>query len=233
MNAIEQLKQQMKSLKAELKVLEAKHLQTSKLNPKVLTKEEKLRAVDSLPELSDSLYELLQQDGFRTGSAEFSDCVPNDIDWCINVPPHVFVGYAVGTDTDYWIADGFTSIYAHKNGEYLNILCFSNYMLMQSWFQTTQLMQQLHGTLVSTDTFHKSMGRVCEVAFATKWKRVMVFRALKDILWPVRPLSTPLDKAEALEHYKCMICGREAINFTCMAARKEYQKTGVCERCVD
>ena len=187
----------------------------AQIDIKNMTKEQRITATWTLPALTDSLWKTIQETGFKTGSSVFSDAESNDLDFVVAVPPHVFEGYAVGMlDTGYWHNDGFTSLYAHYDGALINILCMSDSELMRAWHLTTDIMKQMQLR-----------------AYDTKWKRVRVFRALVDVLWPERQLKEPLSKEEAWEHHKCSLCGREAINFTCMAERQKYQATGICERC--
>jgi hypothetical protein len=199
------------------------------VKPERMAKEERIEATMKLPMLSESLYDLLERDGFKTGSDIYSNVEPNDYDWCINVPPHAFSGFALNTDADYWINDGFASVYAHYHGNLLNIICFSDYELMQAWFMATKVMRRLSNQY-QVDQYGRVVADIGAL-FNEKWARVRVFRALKDIFWPMRELPEPLDRQEALQHHMCMICGREAVNFTCKAARVAYQESGICERC--
>ncbi len=205
-----------------------------------MTKAERIEATWKLPALSPELFNLLQNEGFLTGSSilngiENINIDPNDFDWCISVPPHVFKHHALGANNQgYWEQDGFSSLYAHYQGELINILCFSDTQLMDSWYMTTQMMSLIAKCQIKRDFYsrHSSMstnhiGRVLD----TKWKRVRLFRALKDIMYDARQLNEPLDIGEALKYGKCRLCGQEAINFTCKEAKMSYQQTGICERC--
>jgi len=202
------------------------------LDPRKMTKKEVIEATRQMPELPQELYNMLSSEGgFRTGSTVYgaNPKAANDEDWCVILPPSVFKEYSIGqSDQGYWEADGFSSVYCHRNGVLLNILCFSDLNLYNAWLYTTNTMQWLM-TLQTVDP-HKS-----GIEFASfmqkKWQRVRLFRALKDIFYTPKPLRVSLEKEEALKYTKCRTCGQEATNFTCKAAKDHYQQTGTCERC--
>jgi hypothetical protein len=189
-------------------------------------KAEVIRRTWEMPELPIALYDELQRNGFQTGSTVYGNPeTANDEDWGINIPPHIFSGYTVGTsNTGYFDAD-FTPLYAHHAGKLLNIMCFGNHNLFLARLGTTELMEVLKN--IPSVSHTPSISR----AFDTKWRRVRVFRALCDALMPVKALRDPLDKQCALDNRVCKVCGQEAINFTTKLEYDHYLETGICERC--
>jgi len=195
-----------------------------------------------LPALPPALWKLLIDEGFKTGSEVYAPGIESaDEDWCIAISPNVFSGYASGIgDGDYFETDGFASLYAHDGeGKIVNILCFGDYALFESWYMTTRTMQTLMFSCLD-EFMPQNSGRapaqsrmVLEQVFETKWKRVRLFNALRDILWPVKALTRDLNKEEALKAHKCKRCGRKAEFFSCWPEKKKYLDTGVCERCAE
>jgi len=195
-----------------------------------------------LPALPPALWKLLIDEGFKTGSEVYAPGIESaDEDWCIAISPNVFSGYASGIgDGDYFETDGFASLYAHDGeGKIVNILCFGDYALFESWYMTTRTMQILMNYATHEFTSRGHMipvtprRTVLKQAFETKWKRVRLFNALRDILWPVKALMRDLDKGAALKAHKCKRCGRKAEFFSCWPEKKKYLDTGVCERCAE
>ena len=207
----------------------ALHEQTEIRNEayKGMTKEQLIKAAWQLPELPDHLWNLKElvggyRTGFITGStihAPNSDC--NDLDWCTLEHPKAFSGYATNAENaDYFDSDGFSSLYAHKNGQLINILCFADTRLYAAWEFATDIMKDLADS-----------SSVCRKRFETKWRRVRVFDAFKDMYWPVYAMHAPLGRVEAIKSQICRRCGRPALFFTDQAHKTEYQKTAICERC--
>lgn len=197
----------------------------TKLDTRKMTKKEITDATWQLPPLHGSLYDLLQeQGGFQTGSHIIANITnPNDEDWCVLINPNVFYDYTLGqSDNGYWEADGFTSLYAHFNNKLINILCFSDEALFDSWRFATEFME-------STYDQYCTDFNVVELV-NVKWKRVRLFRALRDIAYEPRVKKSMLIP-EALKYRKCSSCSREAINFSCKDARLYWQETAICERC--
>ena len=197
------------------------------LDPRNMTKEEVIKATWQMPPLSKDLYDMLISDGFQTGSGALGYTNSKDEDWCINMPPHVFYEYTIGqSDHGYFEADGFSSIYCHYNGRLFNILCFGDFQLYKAWLYTTEMMQRVQRDKLKYLHFSVDLNDV----LATKWKRVILFRAFKDIFY--EPLNKrPMDKLAALNYNKCAECGRETLYFTCRAAKDHYLASGQCERC--
>ncbi len=185
------------------------------------TKDGRMADAEAYPPLSPSLWNLLKEEGFKTGSEVYAPNMESaDEDWCVNLPPAAFEGYAAGVEDGGYLGSGFTSLYAHDgNGKAINILCFGSYKLFLSWRKTTEVMVQLMENFDSP--------------FDKKWCRVRVFSALKDIFWPVRPLTRDLGIQEALKYRKCKRCGRRAEFFSTAPARRAYLDSGVCERCTE
>lgn len=201
------------------------------LDPSKMTKQEIIEATWKLPALDEGLYEMLSiQGGFKTGSSVFTDIEnPNDEDWCVCMSPSVFSGHSLGqADHGYWEADGFSTIYTHYKGQLLNIICFSDTRLFYAWQATTQAMIHMSNMQDVERDFREPIS-FAEL-FRTKWKRVSLFRAFKDIAYDPRSKKA-MDKNEAFKYHKCCECSREAIYFTCKAARMHYEETAVCERC--
>jgi len=224
--SIEDIKAQIAKLTRELNSQLAVSTDIGDIDATKYDKAEVIRRAWAMPELPISLYDELQRNGFQTGSTVYGNPeTANDEDWGINIPPHVFTGYAVGTsNTDYFNAD-FTPLYAHYAGKLLNIMCFGNYTLFLAWRGTTELMKALKKT---PDKRHNPS---ISQAFDTKRRRVRVFMALCDALMPVKALQNPLDKQCALDNRVCKVCGQEAINFTTKSEYDHYLETGICERC--
>jgi len=184
------------------------------------TKEQIIELVWQLPPLPLYHRGLLLDCGFLTGSSVFSSAKPADKDYVVNLPPHMFNGYALNClDTGYEEVGGMTAVYAHSSGMIVNILCVSDIALYKAWEKTTQRMIQLHES--GED-------------FSIKWKRVRVFRAFLDIYYnkPALPKDRQrLDLPTAINIQKCRYCEREAIYFTTAARKKHFLLTGQCERC--
>ena len=202
------------------------------------------QALTEVPELSGGLMDLLRNEGFRTGSSVYSSAKPMDEDWCINVPTLVFQGYALDVaknwrddDKLYWDEnnpDGMGVIYAHRYGTIMNIMCFADYQMMMAWYHTTIIMNRIREmnvpkSLFWARRFDESIS-LTDV-FDEKWKRVRVFRAIKDILAPHKPLNEPLSPSEAWDRNCCRICGKEAINFIDQVSRKDWEIDLICDRC--
>jgi len=191
--------------------------------------------------LPPHLWQLLNEQGFKTGSEVYAPGIKSaDEDWCINCSPNVFKDYASGTqDQNYFETDGFASLYAHDgHGKAINILCFSDYQLFESWHKTTQFMQKLMASEAKEFNFnseHSSdkWGNDLRPILEKKWCRVRLFSALRDILWPVRARTQDMPKDEALRTHKCKRCGRKAEFFSSWPAKKAYLDSGVCERCTE
>ncbi len=206
------------------------------VDAKRMTKEEVITATWKMPEMDKYLYELLgEQGGFLTGSNVTSNIEhPNDEDWCVQIAPNAFSQYSIGqSDQGYWEADGFSTVYCHFRGKLINIICFSDTELFKAWHVATKIMQDIKHRLVPENKVN--YGVIDEAPtmadlFADKWKRVILFRALKDIAYEPR-YKRAMDKDDARKYHKCSECSREAIYFTCRAARKHYEATTVCERC--
>lgn len=186
-----------------------------------MTKKQLIAHAANLPDMPESLMGVLRDCGFQTGSMVYGNPdTAADSDWCVNVPPHVFTGYAIGAKkADYFDTDQFQPLYATYKGKLLNIICFSDHRLMNAWRDATTVL---------TDMCAKHAG--IRNACTTKWSRVRLFRALCDVFEPVTNRYNPLDQEEAIKYNKCKLCGREAINFTTKAHKDHYLATGVCER---
>ena len=192
-------------------------------DPKRMSKQDVIASAWKLPELPQYLFDtlVLGMGGFMTGSKVYGDAdSAADEDWVVTIPPHVFKGYAVGTGQDYFDQGEMTVLYAHKDGQLLNIICMSDHDQMKAWERTTTLMAEIQA----------SQGRRI---FFDKWKRVRVFRAFVDIFWPATEVygRRDISISEALEWRVCIRCGREAINFTNKPMREQWERTGICERC--
>jgi len=178
-----------------------------------MSKADRINLTWSMPQLPDTLMELIEEVGFKTGSAIFSDVVANDDDWVVNVPPKAFEGYAVGMmDEGYWQSDGMSSLYAHYDNRLINIICMSDWKLATAWRITTEFMKKLQYMEIQVGPIDTAKDIPLAEAFNTKWKRVRVFRALVDVLWPVQDLRVHLSEYDAKKYQK-------------------YQATGICERC--
>lgn len=191
--------------------------------PEKMTKEEKLKMVMSLPDLPGFLQDSLKEYGFMTGSSVYSDAIPLDEDWVINIPPSFFKGYALGTNQDYWKEDGMASVYAHIGPKVINIICISDIAMFKGWEKATTVMQHLHKTI--------------QIPFASKWERVRVFRALKDIFTERPEYSAQYNRISdvnrALKFMRCIRCGYKAEMFTCKDQETRYYESGICEKCCE
>lgn len=207
-----------------------------KLDIRQMSKTEVIEATWKLPEMHSTLYEMLkEQGGFMTGSNVTSNIIdPKDEDWCVQMPPSVFHGCSLGqSDHGYWEADGFSSVYCHHNKKLINIICFSDRELFNAWYFATKTISSLKNTILDFPTYPWQENQlVFSDMLATKWKRVILFRALKDIAYEPRP-KRPMDHDDALKYQKCKECSREAIYFTCKAAKDHYLMSAICERCAD
>jgi len=206
-----------------------------------MTKEEMIMEARKKPELPKSYMELLVESGFMTGTHKYG--MPNgrplDQDWVVNTPPHVFDDYCVGNegnDSGYWEASGMTTLYGYHRGDLINIICIGDIDMFHAWFMTTQFMQFLENMPVKTRRWDRTGTndvRILKDRFKNKYNRVRVFRALRDILYPVDKFrdSERMPIYEAFRYRKCIICKQEARNFTCKAERVKYEADGICERC--
>jgi len=200
-----------------------------------MTKEQKIEASWKLPELTEGHWDLIKECGFMTGSVVYGDPdTANDTDWCVNTHPKYLIGYAIGADnTDYFESDGFQLLYCHWKGQLINVICFSDISLMNAWYQATQYMKILRNETVKSQLWVDSSNKLALVEpFNTKWSRVRMFRALVDVLGPVKELYRELDYNEATQYNRCKRCGREAINFMNAQNRQRYEETLICERCM-
>jgi len=179
----------------------------------------------TMPAIPSDLYNMLAEvDGFRTGSSVYGNAATAaDEDWCVNINPRTFEGYAVGLeDEGYWDADGFQSVYVHYQGRLLNIICFSDTRLMSAWWVATDTLTRL-----------RNESSVIRKALDTKWSRVRLFRAIVDATWEPNHYAKPMKSVEDARKYsKCVKCSREATNFTTKAMKDRYLATGICERCI-
>lgn len=192
--------------------------------------------VMQLPNLPNKFIDLLEETGFRTGSSVYSNATPNDIDWCVCVPPHVFDGYVVSAkgapldpDPDY-NHGGLTVVYGHRYDTIHNIMCFADISDMNAWWITTRIMQHLKRQRIPYGWNEQGTADLNDL-FDSKWKRVRVFRAFRDVFTPVEPLQQRLSMAEAIDRHKCRRCGQEAINFIDTHARNLWKMDGICDRC--
>jgi hypothetical protein len=207
------------------------------MDTKRMSKTELIEATWKLPEMDQYLYELLsEQGGFMTGSNVTSDIDdPKDEDWCVQIAPSAFSLYSLGqSDHGYWEADGFSTVYCHYQGKLVNIICFSDTQLFEAWYVATEIMRGIKDHFVPRppNTYYGNAPTTTSMSdiFATKWKRVILFRALKDIAYePAR--KREMDNDDAVKYHKCRECSREAIYFTCKAAKDHYLATTICERC--
>ena len=235
-NTLQKIADELQELEKRRNALKSM-MQAAKADARVsvdkMTKTERIRATWELPELSSSLMDVLEDNGFKTGSTVYGNAEDaTDVDWCIMIPPEIFDGYALNTnDPGYWEADGFSSIYAHHRGKLLNILCFSNGNLCRAWWGATRVMEKMVGLTIPGMYQSQSDYYALESTKDSKWRRVRIFRALRDVMFEVRPKGDPCSIKEAKEHHKCRICKREAINFTRMSERKKWENSGICERC--
>lgn len=199
-----------------------------------MSKEEKIKAALKRPSLTEGHMDLLGE-GFMTGSKVYGDRdTAVDTDFCVAIHPRAFMGYAVGAEFhEYFESDGFQPLYANHNGDLINLICFSNEDQYNAWYQATQIMVHLRYREVKCSPFHGTPEHIQPfiTAFDVKWSRVRMFRALVDILWPVKKLRQPLDYLEVIQYNQCQLCGREAINFMTQESKKLYKDTGICERC--
>ena len=200
-------------------------------------KDETKRRVWHLPELTDSLLDVLIQNGFQTGSEVYTSAkvVPADKDWVVNVPPYVFNHYTISprgettnTDPDY-DHGGMTVLYGHRDGIIYNIMCMG-WRDFEVWALTTKIMGYLRQSTIAYGLNSKRRADLTEL-FDKKWKRVRVFRAFRDVLTEPILLDKPLSQAEAWDRRVCRWCGQEAINFIDNAAREQWQRDGICDRC--
>lgn len=194
---------------------------------KGMNKAERMKLAFTYPELTAGHMDLLYDDqfAFMTGSTVYSPYPgrAKDVDYVILIHPQAFNGYAVGANmSDYWEEDGMDTLYAHRKGILYNIICVGDPELFKAWRETTDIMRSL-------------MVNCSALGFERKWARVRVFRALRDVLWPVeqKPTFAQLDHHDAVSLHKCRLCKREAINFTCKPAREYWENTGICERCAE
>lgn len=198
-----------------------------------LTKKEIIDLTWQLPELPDNMYDLLTEEGgFITGSSVTSNIESaKDEDWCIMLPPNVFYEWCLGTSNEgYWESDGFSTVYCHRNGVLLNIICFSDANLFTAWFAATNVLKIIKDNVILPPKF-SAYGKVnVSDMLAVKWKRVAIFRAIKDAFYEPH-VKKPMDKELAFKLNKCSECSREAIYFTCRAARDYYNANCICERC--
>lgn len=190
---------------------------------KWMDKSDRIRLTFTYPELSIGCMDLLTDESFafKTGSTVFSPRPENanDIDYVVLIHPRAFTGYAVGAEeADYWEEDNMSVLYAHRDGKLYNIICIGDLELFNAWRRATEIMQSL-------------MANCSGLKLERKWARVRIFRALKDVLFPVRPKRTAVAYDIAIKHNMCVSCGREAINFIDKAHRESWQKDGICDRC--
>lgn len=239
--SINELDKEIQRLRFEKKKILSESRKLGRVNNEKIARMSKQEIIDAtwkMPELTDGLYKLLEDEGFPTGSDIYGrdEVIPNDYDWCIIMPPHVFDGYAVGTDQDYWVDDGFCTVYTHYNGNLLNIICFSNYDLYRAWYYATETMRHLNNFGIRGTKASPYIREDCSVGGymnASKYNRVRLFRALVDMFWPVKKVSDKkrLTFEQAMQFEKCMECGREAINFTHKEAKDFFKANGICQRC--
>lgn len=196
-----------------------------------LSKRVHIKLTLGMPELSDDLYNELKLNGFKTGSSVYTTVEkPNDEDWCICISPVAFKKFSIGHgDNGYWEADGFTSIYTHYKGQLLNIMCFSDDRLMHAWRYATVTLSNLLIENMNHNTGWNGISNAEDI-LNVKWKRVRLFSALRDVFYDPTHKRT-MNTEEAREFHKCSACSREAIFFTCKAARDHYKETCICERC--
>ena len=226
MNRITEIQKQIRKLQEEKVELQNEYIEKDLTG---MTKKEIQAYAMTLPEIPNHLWEIMQTLGFQTGSSVFGNIDnPSDIDWVVDIPAYAFL-YApcavpCGKINQDYIDDDtadFVPLYANRNGQLYNIICIGNGLKLEAWRQTTDVLR------------HWCTLTGLKDAMRTKWKRVRLFRALTDILEPVKPLY-PHQKPtahEALQYDKCSECGREANNFTCKSAKDFYKTTSVCERC--
>lgn len=208
-------------LKAEIPRLQRERNELKQIPQPRKTPQEYIDEVWDMPELPENYFDglTLPGQGFATGSAVYSDAEPADLDFVVNVPPTVYEGYGVNTQDDgYWESDGMTVVYAHYNGKLLNIICVSDYDNFKAWQQATEIMRSLYVNY-SLLGLHR------------KWARVRVFRALRDVRYPVKPRHIWLELSEAIKYNKCLRCGREAINFIDKRHKEMWQEDALCDRC--
>lgn len=234
----EQLRQEARMLMAQANELERPEREkldallnrdTSKMS-----KSERIELTWQLPPLTDSLMDVLEENGFMSGSSVYTDIEnPPDIDWVVMVPPHVFEKHSLKPNNDgYWNEDGFSSIYCHDGNKIYNILCMSRNDLFDAWAYATQAMVALKNTpMRPAFTSNMKEQYPFQDAFATKWMRVRIFRAIKDVFLDHTPLEKRLSREDAGKRSSCRVCGEEAVNFTCKAAREHWQGTAIGECC--
>ena len=182
--------------------------EATNLDLRHMTKQERIEATWALPALSPSHMATIQESGFITGSSNIISN-PNDIDWCVNLPPTVFRHHALGANNqDYWEQNSFSSLYAHYEGTLINLLCFSNMDLMNAWYVTTQAMNYLakfsgkKSFFYATSSSPPSCNDLLRNAMLTKWKRIRIFRAIRDVLYNAPLLENPMTKSDALKYNK-------------------------------
>jgi len=227
MHNITRIKDQIADLQQQLR--DEKADQASLFN--MLSKEEKQKQAMELPSIDDQLWEDMRNYGFQTGSSVYSSKKnPADIDWVVPIPARAFIiqGCAVfcGVDHSDYLDEthDFQPLYANRDGILYNIICISDSNKFEAWKQATAIMKAIYQTYSGID----------KAITEYKWKRVRIFRALTDILEPVkirRSYEPEISLEDALKWHVCVTCGREAANFTCKAKRVHWETTGVCERC--
>ena len=209
-------------------------------------KDSNIDDVFSRKPLTDGLRDVLDKNGFMTGSAFYMDeSEPPDIDWVVNVPPEVFGDHVIYCDNKLsdkqYETGGFTACYGHYRGKVINIICVSKIEVFRAWYQTTAAMKMLAeiprsvmclnappaDKWVTNAAYFKEMKEV----LSNKYNRVRLFQAFLDIFEEPSPLVKPLSYSEAKLYSKCKECGREARHFTSAKYRYLYRNTGICERC--
>ena len=216
------LKQSIKLMRQELRELRGE-TRNSDANRalKQMSKSEIIEIAMSMPEMPTGLMELIEHEGFQTGSRVYGGAHgDSDYDWCVPLPPQVFEGYALGHDQNYWVEDRFCTVYANHKGLLLNIICFSDWHLFMAWSHATIALKELNAVKEFNHAIKNS-----------KWARVRLFRAFREVLTPLKMRKEPLSLEKAIEYRICKRCDGEAINFTCKPARDQWLATGVCERC--
>ncbi len=199
------------------------------VKPEKLTKAELINLARELPPLKSVHEALFSECGFVTGSSVYSDVRPNDIDIVVNLPPRVFGDYAVGSNQTYWEEDRMVTLYARRaDGTPVNIICMSDNALMRAW-------------QLATDTLRYIVDAVAVVnmlpIMRSKWRRVRLFRAFKDVFLDRAGDSVHGNKyrgisiEDAVKFKRCRQCGYPVEMFTCKAEEELYMATGVCEPC--
>lgn len=205
------------------------------------SKQDLFKAVFELPQLTDSLYDLLGKKGTMTGSRVYgvgkaTMDAARDEDWAIYISPEAFNGYTLSASKQ---KSGYNRrnesmsvIYGHRNGILINIMCFSDEHMFDAWRLTTMVMTVIADMTDRNYSYLNKKDRdMLREMLEEKWGRVNIFRALREGLYVAEKRTKPYDVLYAWRYRSCVECHGPATNFTCAQAYNNWQRDGRCERC--